>query len=119
MDEPLIESKDQENQARCSQCGTAAEVGAKICPLCQSQALGGFSINQELVEERVEIHLFALSSEFDINEIRQADDTAQLMARSRIRDMVREDASGLSLFERGVVLQHLLNIVFNSRCEDG
>jgi hypothetical protein len=40
------------------------------------------------------------------------------MARAKIREMVREDSTALTIFERGVVLQHLLNIVFNSRDED-
>lgn len=121
MDEPLVENEAQEAAGegqRCLHCGRAVDNGAKTCPLCQSQTLGEFKINHDLVEDRVEIHLFALSSEYDIKELRLADDNDQLAARSRIRDMVREDDSGLNLFERGVVLQHLLNIVFNSRCEE-
>jgi len=75
-------------------------------------------IDRDLIEEVVANHISVLGAEFDLKSLRLADDTAQLIARSRIREVVRLDPAPLTIFERGVVLQHLLNIVFNSRGED-
>lgn len=117
MDEALKEENEELPRERCSQCGTLIQVGREDCSLCQAPAVPGFKIDMELVEDRVEVHLFALSAEYDIKSLRLADDNEQLTARGRIREMVRDDESALNLFERGVVLQHLLNIVFNSSCD--
>ncbi|MBP6744534.1 hypothetical protein KA344_04840 [bacterium] len=103
---------------RCPQC--AAEIYESInnCPLCQAELLGSFAINQDLIEESVENLIVLLRAEYDLKTLRLAEDSDQLMARAKIREMVREDATVLTIFERGVVLQHLLNIVFNSRDEE-
>lgn len=101
---------------RCPQC--AAEIYETVdnCPLCQAELLGSFAINQDLIEESVENLVVLLRSVTMIRKsLRLAQDTDQLMARAKIREMVREDSTALTIFERGVVLQHLLNIVFNSR----
>jgi hypothetical protein len=100
---------------RCPHCGAEVEETTATCPLCQAELLGTFSINQELIEESVEKILAVLAVEFDLKKLRLADDTQQLIARAKIRELVREDDSTLTIFERGVVLQHLLNITFNSR----
>ncbi|MFA7337021.1 MAG: hypothetical protein WC028_09575 [Candidatus Obscuribacterales bacterium] len=103
---------------RCPQC--AAEIYESInnCPLCQAELLGSFAINQDLIEESVENLIVLLRAEYDLKSLRLAEDSDQLLARAKIREMVREDATVLTIFERGVVLQHLLNIVFNSRDEE-
>lgn len=103
---------------RCPQC--AAEIYETVdnCPLCQAELIGSFAINQDLIEESVENLVVLLRAEYDLKSLRLAQDTEQLIARAKIREMVREDSTVLTIFERGVVLQHLLNIVFNSRDED-
>lgn len=103
---------------RCPQCAAEVDDAANTCPLCEAELLGTFALNQDLVEESVENLLTLLRAEFDLKSLRLAEDTDQLMARSKIREMVREDAAPLTIFERGVVLQHLLNIIFNSRDEE-
>ena len=103
---------------RCPQC--AAEIYETVdnCPVCQAELQGSFAINQDLIEESVENLVLLLRAEYDLKSLRLAEDTQQLMARAKIREMVREDSTVLTIFERGVVLQHLLNIAFNSRDED-
>lgn len=100
---------------RCPHCGAEIQETTATCPLCQAELLGTFSINQELIEDSVEKILALLETEFELKKLRLADDTEQLIARAKIRELVREDDSALTIFERGVVLQHLLNITFNSR----
>ncbi len=102
---------------RCPHCGIEVAETVETCPVCHSELLGTFKIDRDLIEEAVENHITLLGQEFDLKSLRLADDTAQLIARSRIREIVRLDASVLTIFERGIVLQHLLNIVFNSRDE--
>lgn len=103
---------------RCPQCAAEVQDDATDCPLCQAQLQGTFSLNQDLVEESVEGIIALLRAEFDLKALRLASDTDQLMARAKIREMVREDVLPLTIFERGVVLQHILNIIFNSRDEE-
>jgi len=103
---------------RCPHCGIEVAETVETCPVCHSELLGTFKINRDLIEEAVENHIALLGEEFDLKSLRLADDTAQLIARSRIREIVRLDPSVLTIFERGIVLQHLLNIVFNSRERD-
>lgn len=114
------EKSEHEKSApkRCPQCAAEVDDAANTCPLCEAELLGTFALNQDLVEESVENLLTLLRAEFDLKSLRLAEDTDQLMARSKIREMVREDAAPLTIFERGVVLQHLLNIIFNSRDEE-
>jgi hypothetical protein len=123
QEEVKQEEAEQENSGRallrrCPQC--AAEIYETVdnCPLCQAELLGSFAIKQDLIEESVENLVVLLRAEYDLKSLRLAHDTDQLMARAKIREMVREDSTALTIFERGVVLQHLLNIVFNSRDED-
>ncbi len=123
QEEAKQEEAEQESSGRvllrrCPQC--AAEIYETVdnCPLCQAELLGSFAINQDLIEESVENLVVLLRAEYDLKSLRLAQDTDQLMARAKIREMVREDSTALTIFERGVVLQHLLNIVFNSRDED-
>ncbi len=117
------EEAEQENSGRvllrrCPQCAAEIYETVENCPLCQAELLGSFAINQDLIEESVENLVVLLRAEYDLKSLRLAQDTDQLMARAKIREMVREDSTALTIFERGVVLQHLLNIVFNSRDED-
>jgi hypothetical protein len=123
QEEAEQEDAEQENSGRvllrrCPQC--AAEIYEEVdnCPICRAELLGSFAMNQDLIEESVENLVALLRAEYDLKSLRLAQDTDQLMARAKIREMVREDATVLTIFERGVVLQHLLNIVFNSRDED-
>ncbi|MBP9094037.1 hypothetical protein KBI23_23655 [bacterium] len=103
---------------RCPQCAAAIYEAANNCPLCQAELLGSFAINQDLIEESVENLIALLRAEYDVKSLRLAEDSDQLMARAKIREMVREDATVLTIFERGIVLQHLLNIIFNSKDEE-
>lgn len=109
---------DKSAPKRCPQCAAEVDEAASNCPLCEAELLGTFALNQDLIEESVENLLTLLRAEFDLKSLRLAEDTDQLMARAKIREMVREDAAPLTIFERGVVLQHLLNIIFNSRDEE-
>jgi len=113
-----ISEHEKSAPKRCPQCAAEVDDAANTCPLCEAELLGTFALNQDLVEESVENLLTLLRAEFDLKSLRLAEDTDQLMARSKIREMVREDAAPLTIFERGVVLQHLLNIIFNSRDEE-
>lgn len=112
------EQSKQELLNRCPQCAAAIYESVNNCPLCQAELLGSFTINQDLIEESVENLIVLLRSEFDLKSLRLVADADQLIARAKIREMVREDATVLTIFERGVVLQHLLNIIFNSRDEE-
>lgn len=112
------EQSKQELLNRCPQCAAAIYESVNNCPLCQAELLGSFTINQDLIEESVENLIVLLRAEFDLKSLRLATDADQLIARAKIREMVREDATVLTIFERGVVLQHLLNIIFNSRDEE-
>jgi hypothetical protein len=112
------EQSKQELLNRCPQCAAAIYESVNNCPLCQAELLGSFTINQDLIEESVENLIILLRAEFDLKSLRLAADADQLIARAKIREMVREDATVLTIFERGVVLQHLLNIIFNSRDEE-
>ncbi|CAN5327762.1 hypothetical protein BH11CYA1_BH11CYA1_21450 [soil metagenome] len=103
---------------RCPQCAAEVADDASDCPVCQAELQGNFALNQELVEESVEGIITLLRAEFDLKSLRLASDTDQLIARAKIREMVREDLLPLTIFERGVVLQHILNIIFNSRDEE-
>ena len=112
------EQSEQVLLNRCPQCAAAIYESTNNCPLCQAELLGSFAINQDLIEESVESLIVLLRAEFDLKSLRLAEDSDQIVARAKIREMVREDATALTIFERGIVLQHLLNIIFNSRDEE-
>lgn len=71
-----------------------------------------FSANKELIREREKFVIEQLTKEFDVTELTNLNADAQSQFRARIREIVNSDPAPLTMMEKGILLQNVLDEVF-------
>jgi pilus assembly protein CpaF len=69
-------------------------------------------VNVALVREREKQIITQLRRELDTSRLTQISEETQIQIRSRIRDMVNSDPSPLTMMERSILLQNVLDEIF-------
>jgi len=78
----------------------AGDVGAK------------FSANQQLIREREKLIIEQLRRELDTSRLTNISEDTQAQVRARIREIVNSDPAPLTMMEKGILLQNVLDEVF-------
>jgi pilus assembly protein CpaF len=76
------------------------------------QELGKFSTNQGLIREREKLIIDQLRRELDTSRMTQISEDTQAQVRARIREIVNSDPAPLTMMEKGILLQNILDEVF-------
>ncbi|HEY9777957.1 MAG TPA: CpaF family protein [Planktothrix sp.] len=100
-----IDAKDDyghyDNRQAAPDTGTAgADLGAK------------FSANQQLIREREKLIIDQLRRELDTSRLTNISEDTQAQVRARIREIVNSDPAPLTMMEKGILLQNVLDEVF-------
>ncbi|HEY9717039.1 MAG TPA: ATPase, T2SS/T4P/T4SS family, partial [Trichormus sp.] len=99
-----IDAKDEFGHYDTSQRGGEApgqsDLGAK------------FSANQQLIREREKLIIDQLRRELDTSRLTNISEDTQAQVRARIREIVNSDPAPLTMMEKGILLQNVLDEVF-------
>src|ERR1700761_6182585 len=79
---------------------SAGELGAK------------FSANKQLIREREKLIIDQLRRELDTSRLTNISEDTQAQVRARIREIVNSDPAPLTMMEKGILLQNVLDEVF-------
>lgn len=71
-----------------------------------------FQANQALIREREKVIIEQLRRELDTSRLTQISEDTQSQVRNRIREMVNSDPAPLTMLEKGILLQNVLDEVF-------
>lgn len=71
-----------------------------------------FKVDMVLIRERAMVILEQLGSEMDTSRLGTLSDEAKTDVRARLRQKVNSDPAPLTMMEKGVLLQHLLDELF-------
>lgn len=71
-----------------------------------------FQANQALIREREKVVIEQLRRELDTSRLTQISEDTQAQVRNRIREMVNSDPAPLTMLEKGILLQNVLDEVF-------
>jgi pilus assembly protein CpaF len=71
-----------------------------------------FQANQGLIREREKVVIDQLRRELDTSRMTQISEDTQAQVRNRIREMVNSDPAPLTMLEKGILLQNVLDEVF-------
>lgn len=77
-----------------------------------TQDLSKFQANQGLIREREKVIIDQLRRELDTSRLTQISEDTQAQVRARIREMVNSDPAPLTMMEKGILLQNVLDEVF-------
>jgi pilus assembly protein CpaF len=87
--------------------------GASTEPAQQSGDVGAkFSANQQLIREREKLIIEQLRRELDTSRLTNISEDTQAQVRARIREIVNSDPAPLTMMEKGILLQNVLDEVF-------
>jgi pilus assembly protein CpaF len=83
----------------------------------ENTAVGGdlgakFSANQQLIREREKFIIDQLRRELDTSRLTNISEDTQAQVRARIREIVNSDPAPLTMMEKGILLQNILDEVF-------
>ncbi len=83
----------------------------------ENAAVGGdlgakFSANQGLIREREKFIIDQLRRELDTSRLTNISEDTQAQVRARIREIVNSDPAPLTMMEKGILLQNVLDEVF-------
>ncbi len=83
----------------------------------ENAAVGGdlgakFSANQSLIREREKFIIEQLRRELDTSRLTNISEDTQAQVRARIREIVNSDPAPLTMMEKGILLQNVLDEVF-------
>lgn len=84
--------------------GGAADAGGDVG--------GKFSANQQLIREREKFIIEQLRRELDTSRLTNISEDTQAQVRARIREIVNSDPAPLTMMEKGILLQNVLDEVF-------
>ncbi|MBX9940178.1 MAG: CpaF family protein [Candidatus Obscuribacterales bacterium] len=73
---------------------------------------GKFSANQQLIREREKFIIEQLRRELDTSRLTNISEDTQAQVRARIREIVNSDPAPLTMMEKGILLQNVLDEVF-------
>ncbi|HMP52514.1 MAG TPA: CpaF family protein [Candidatus Melainabacteria bacterium] len=73
---------------------------------------GKFSANQQLIREREKFIIDQLRRELDTSRLTNISEDTQAQVRARIREIVNSDPAPLTMMEKGILLQNVLDEVF-------
>src|SRR5262249_16443842 len=73
---------------------------------------GRFQANQGLIREREKVIIDQLRRELDTSRMTQISEDTQAQVRARIREIVNSDPAPLTMMEKGILLQNVLDEVF-------
>jgi len=73
---------------------------------------GKFSANQQLIREREKFIIDQLPRELDTSRLTNISEDTQAQVRARIREIVNSDPAPLTMMEKGILLQNVLDEVF-------
>src|SRR5215813_4471343 len=73
---------------------------------------GRFQANQGLIREREKVIIDQLRRELDTSRMTQISEDTQAQVRARIREIVNSDPAPLTMMEKGILLQNILDEVF-------
>ncbi len=73
---------------------------------------GKFSANQQLIREREKLIIDQLRRELDTSRLTNISEDTQAQVRARIREIVNSDPAPLTMMEKGILLQNVLDEVF-------
>jgi pilus assembly protein CpaF len=71
-----------------------------------------FSANQTLIREREKLIIEQLRRELDTSRLTNISEDTQAQVRARIREIVNSDPAPLTMMEKGILLQNVLDEVF-------
>jgi pilus assembly protein CpaF len=71
-----------------------------------------FQANMALIREREKIIIEQLRRELDTSRLTQISEDTQAQVRARIREMVNSDPAPLTMMEKGILLQNVLDEIF-------
>lgn len=71
-----------------------------------------FSANQQLIREREKLIIDQLRRELDTSRLTNISEDTQAQVRARIREIVNSDPAPLTMMEKGILLQNVLDEVF-------
>jgi pilus assembly protein CpaF len=71
-----------------------------------------FSANQQLIREREKLIIEQLRRELDTSRLTNISEDTQAQVRARIREIVNSDPAPLTMMEKGILLQNVLDEVF-------
>ncbi len=71
-----------------------------------------FSANQQLIREREKLIIEQLRRELDTSRLTNISEDTQQQVRQRIREIVNSDPAPLTMMEKGILLQNVLDEVF-------
>ncbi|MBX9952648.1 MAG: CpaF family protein [Candidatus Obscuribacterales bacterium] len=71
-----------------------------------------FSANQQLIREREKVIIDQLRRELDTSRLTNISEDTQAQVRARIREIVNSDPAPLTMMEKGILLQNVLDEVF-------
>lgn len=97
-----IDARDETEYHRSNQevSQPQGDVGAK------------FSANQQLIREREKVIIDQLRRELDTSRLTNISEDTQAQVRARIREIVNSDPAPLTMMEKGILLQNVLDEVF-------
>ncbi|HEY9785975.1 MAG TPA: CpaF family protein [Candidatus Obscuribacterales bacterium] len=96
-----IDARDDTEYHRPAEVQSApGDVGAK------------FSANQQLIREREKVIIDQLRRELDTSRLTNISEDTQAQVRARIREIVNSDPAPLTMMEKGILLQNVLDEVF-------
>jgi hypothetical protein len=99
----------------CSFCAEMIRKEAVYCKNCQSDlepAVAKFEANQSLIRKRSLAVIAQLKNEMDTSALHRHNEDAQHQARMRIRELVNSDPAPLTMMEKGMLLQSILDELF-------
>jgi pilus assembly protein CpaF len=87
--------------------------GGESAPTGGGSDLGAkFSANQQLIREREKLIIDQLRRELDTSRLTNISEDTQAQVRARIREIVNSDPAPLTMMEKGILLQNVLDEVF-------
>jgi pilus assembly protein CpaF len=99
-----IDAKDEYGSHGGHGGGGAADAGGDVG--------GKFSANQQLIREREKFIIEQLRRELDTSRLTNISEDTQAQVRARIREIVNSDPAPLTMMEKGILLQNVLDEVF-------
>jgi hypothetical protein len=71
-----------------------------------------FSVNREFIHEREVLIAEQVKKEFDLSNLPNVPEHTQAQVRARIREIINRDPAPLTMIEKGILLQNILDEVF-------
>lgn len=86
--------------------------GASEAATMSGDASNKFAANQQLIREREKLIIDQLRRELDTSRLTNISEDTQAQVRARIREIVNSDPAPLTMMEKGILLQNVLDEVF-------